>query len=620
MFWCSLVELDAILTLIFLIVYGLGSLRNITGSSFDINFFSRLFPVLFLVGFLLEAGGDKQVPLVCQPLSLTTESCLARGCSSLFEPLLNSRWGPQGGAPGETVSPFQGSVTSLAKGLGSQVELVCHTPGNSFSSLLSQDLSSVLGPQSMGSMIEWALVALTIVILYNFRSLESLLLLLFAFLGQYFMLHSVDFLSFFIALEVQNFCFFVLCGLCSSGGPRVGPPATPAPCQRTGSSLAKGLGSQLKVVCHTPSWRSRGLARQVEVVGSGRSWGPQGGAPGETVWRLQPLGKGELQSKSFSVEGALKYFLLSAFSSGVMLFWFSAIYLQTGQSSFLAITPFHDESFSFFYTFMIVGALMFKLGAAPLHLWVTQIYGNVTRPLLLFVSTAPKLAFFGFWLNAFHGFYYSSGGPQGEVNIAARSLSSCSTVARQSGSCSVLFFAAFSLILGAFAAYSQPALRSLFAYSTINEVGLLLSAVETAGWNTLFQHLGIYLISQVLLWNCFHRKFLALLAVSFAGLPPLAGFFGKAWIFWHISSVGFYSILALALFCTCVSLVYYLRLIRLFYENPTPSLYVKYSGTVIGKDTLSLLSDGLTREKVVATCLILLFSIPFFVLKPSFVL
>lgn len=491
MFWCSLVELDAILTLIFLIVYGLGSLRNITGSSFDINFFSRLFPVLFLIGFLLEAG----------------------------DPLCN-----------------KGRV------------------------------SSILGPQSVGSLIEWALVALTIVILYNFRSLESLLLLLFAFLGQYFMLHSVDFLSFFIALEVQNFCFFVLCGLCSE--------------------------------------------------------------------------RNELKSKSFSVEGALKYFLLSAFSSGVMLFWFSAIYLQTGQSSFLAITPFHDESFSFFYTFLIVGALMFKLGAAPLHLWVTQIYGNVTRSLLLFVSTAPKLAFFGFWLNAFHGFYYSSVGPS--VGPLGSSFSTTTGGAKENltyglrmglepctkGVSSVLFFAAFSLILGAFAAYSQPALRSLFAYSTINEVGLLLSAVETAGWNTLFQHLGIYLISQVLLWNCFHRKFLALLAVSFAGLPPLAGFFGKAWIFWHISSVGFYSILALALFCTCVSLVYYLRLIRLFYESPMlgapcetrGSLYVKYSGTVIGKDTLSFLSDGLTREKVVATCLILLFSIPFFVLKPSFVL
>lgn len=467
MFWCSLVELDAVLTLILLIVYGLGNLRNITGFSFDINFFSRLFPILLLVGFLIESKN----------LDLNLQSIL-----------------------------------------------------NVFS--LNDSLESV---PVQGTLIEWALVALTIVILYNFRSLESLLLLLFAFIGQYYMLHSVDFLSFFIALEVQNFCFFVLCGLN----------------------------------------RERGS---------------------------------NIQSSSFSVEGALKFFLLSAFSSGVMLFWFSAIYLQTGQSSFTAIAPFNNESFSFFYTFMIVGALMFKLGAAPLHLWVTQIYGNVTRSLLLFISTAPKLAFFGFWFNSFHDFYYTT-----------------SSLSFSPFYGSVLFFAAFSLILGAFAAYTQPALRALFAYSTINEIGLLLSAVETAGWNTLFQHLGIYLISQVLLWNCFQRKYIAFLAVSFAGLPPLAGFFGKAWIFWHLSTVGFYSILSLALFCTVVSLVYYLRLIRLFYEEATPSLYIKYSGSVISpfseKDgLLSLMADGLTREKVVATCFILLVAVPFFVIKPSFVL
>ena len=494
MFWCSLVELDAVLTLILLIVYGLGNLRNITAFSFDVNFFSRLFPVLLLIGFLIEGSA----------LSVLSagETCFLNNDISCFNFL------------------------------------------SSFISLLS------------GSIIEWALVALTVIIIYNFRSLESVLLLLFAFIGQYFMLHSVDFLSFFIALEVQNFCFFVLCGLN----------------------------------------RERVSAVETAISLKGR----QGAA------FCIP------QSSSFSVEGALKYFLLSAFSSGVMLFWFSAIYLQTGQSSFTSIAPFNNEYFSFFYTFMIVGALMFKLGAAPLHLWVTQIYGNVTRSLLLFVSTAPKLAFFGFWFNTFHSFYFASGQHTAtDVNT---------TVCLEGGYSSILLFAAFSLILGAFAAYSQPALRSLFAYSTINEVGLLLSAVETAGWNTLFQHLGIYLVSQLLLWNCFHRKFLAFLAVSFAGLPPLAGFFGKAWIFWHLSSVGFYSVLSLALLCTLVSLVYYLRLIRLFYEDATPNVYVKYSGSIINKDSLSLLADGLTREKVVATCLILLVAIPFFVLKPSFVL
>jgi formate hydrogenlyase subunit 3/multisubunit Na+/H+ antiporter MnhD subunit len=66
---------------------------------------------------------------------------------------------------------------------------------------------------------------------------------------------------------------------------------------------------------------------------------------------------------------------------------------------------------------------------------------------------------------------------------------------------SLLLFAVFSIVLGSFGAYNQPGLRSLLAYSTVNEIGLLLSALETAGFHTLFQHLGIYIISQVLLWN-----------------------------------------------------------------------------------------------------------------------
>jgi len=92
-------------------------------------------------------------------------------------------------------------------------------------------------------------------------------------------------------------------------------------------------------------------------------------------------------------------------------------------------------------------------------------------------------------------------------------------------------FSAFSIALGAFGAYSQPALRSLFAFSTVNEIGLLLSALETAGFHSLYQHLGIYIVTQVLLWNLSDKRLFTILAVSLAGLPPLAGFFGKAWIF-----------------------------------------------------------------------------------------
>ncbi len=398
MLWCSIIELDALLSIIMIIIYGLLSLRSKQIYLSDVYFFCRLFPILFVLGFYLD--------------------------TSLCDQSEYSFW--------------------------------------SFDYLNSIDL---------------LLALLLFYIMFNFNSFESVLLLVFAFIGQYYMLHSMDLLTFYIALEAQNFCFLVLCGL--------------------------------------PG-----------VIG---------------------------RNSSFSVEASLKYFLLSAFSSGVLLFWFSHIYLQTGLSvlnvgfatnTFLADNTNLDSTYLFNANWQILCAMMFKLGAAPLHLWVVQIYNGVKRNLLMYISTAPKLSLFGFWVGSFQTIWTDY---------------------------SLLLFSLFSIGLGAFGAYSQPTLRSLFAYSTVNEIGLLLSALETAGFHSLFQHLGIYIISQILLWNLSDKRLFTILAVSLAGLPPLAGFFGKAWIFWHVSTVSLYSVLIFALFCAAISLVYYLRVLRLFWNASLPA-------------------------------------------------
>lgn len=409
MLWCSIIELDALLSIIMIIIYGLLSLRSKQIYLSDVYFFCRLFPILFVLGFYLD--------------------------TSIF-----SLW--------------------------------------SFDYLNSIDL---------------LLALLLFYIMFNFNSFESVLLLVFAFIGQYYMLHSMDLLTFYIALEAQNFCFLVLCGL-----------------------------------------------------------------PGV-------MGR----NSSFSVEASLKYFLLSAFSSGVLLFWFSHIYLQTGLSvlsfsnTFLLDSTNLDNSniystYLFNANWQILCAMMFKLGAAPLHLWVVQIYNGVKRNLLMYISTAPKLSLFGFWVGSFQTIWTDY---------------------------SLLLFSLFSIGLGAFGAYSQPTLRSLFAFSTVNEIGLLLSALETAGFHSLFQHLGIYIISQILLWNLSDKRLFTILAVSLAGLPPLAGFFGKAWIFWHVSTVGLYSVLIFALFCAAISLVYYLRVLRLFWNASLP---VNPFSTTLFKDNKGL--------------------------------
>lgn len=489
MFWYSLIELDSLLSLILLIVYGLFSLRSVNIQLADVYYFSRLYPLLFVLGYHID-------------------SCASSGTLS----------------------------------------------------------------------IDLLLAVLVSVIMHSFNSLESVLLLQLAFIGSYYMLHSVDLLTFYISLEAQNFSFLVLCGLQS-----------------------------------------------------------------------------HKDSSSFSLEAALKYFLLSAFSSGVLLFWFSAIYLQAGSSELsfsdcldgMATKGLSGEnahvnildankldlesprtcgytsvlveglpgqlvnlgvggSMVDLRSGMILTAMMFKLGAAPMHLWVVQIYSGVKRSLLMYISTAPKLSLFGFWVSSFHTVWTDF---------------------------SVMLFALFSIVLGSFGAYSQPALRAVFAYSTVNEIGLMLMALETAGFTSLFQHLGIYVVSQILLWNLDDKRLFSMTAVSLAGLPPLAGFFGKAWIFWStINAAGsntdvpcgsvnsnLYTVLVVALFCTGVSLVYYLRVLRLFWNNSqgTSSRVVQTGrsrGVGLSTSTVYVAQDS--RVMLVSTCVVLLVFLPVFLIKP----
>lgn len=437
MFYSSLIELDALFSIIFIIVFALYSLKSTLNLDLShVYSFCRLIPILFVIGMNITESSS------CGSINFSLNSMLAN---------IN---------------------------------------------------------------IDFLLAILLFIIMYSFNSFEAVLLLLFAFVAQYFMLHSMDLLTFYIALEAQNFCFLVLCGLQTAR-----------------------------------------------------------------------------DSSSFSVESAIKFMLLSAFSSGVILFWFSTIYLQTGLS---ILDNTSLQSFSFLV------AIMFKIGAAPLHLWVVQIYSSVKRNLLMYIATAPKLSLFGWMFNSFHSIWTGSSTPSS--GFAATSYS-------------VILFAAFSLALGSLGAYSQPSLRALFAYSTINELGLMLMAMETAGFHSLFQHLSLYIISQILLWNMYDKRFFSIVAISLAGLPPLAGFFGKAWIFWNTGLVGLYTILAGALFCTVISLVYYLRVLRLFW-NTGNNRVIQYSYHTPVFPTHVDVMPTHNRVMLTSLCTVLLIFLPLFVIKP----
>jgi len=391
--------------------------------------------------------------------------------------------------------------------------------------------------------IDFLLIILTFIIMQSFKSFESVLLLLLAFVGQYFMLHSCDLLTFYISLEAQNFCFLVLCAL---------QPRTFKPNMERGTRPLAG------------------------------------------------------------VEASIKYLLLSAFSSGVLLYWFSLLYLRTGLSSLtwgpLSISVndvFQNDSVTdVIPQMLILIALMFKLGAAPLHIWMIDIYSGVKRQLLMVLSTAPKLSLFGFWVSTWHSVWTDL---------------------------TILVFVAMSMIIGCLGAYNQPSLRALFAYSTVNEIGLMLMAIETAGFHSLFQHLTIYIVTMLLLWNQSDKRLFTILAVSLAGLPPLAGFFGKAWIFNSVATTAlsgpYLGVLVISLFCTGLSLVYYLRVFRLFTMNQ----YASNSNVIMpsGMDSTVSMSYSMNcntrintvynvsvNSQLTSFCAIFLMFAPLFYLKP----
>lgn len=394
--------------------------------------------------------------------------------------------------------------------------------------------------------LDLLLCVLTFVILQSFKSFESVLLLMMAYVAQLFMLHSCDLVSFYVCLEAQNFCFLVLCGL------------QPNPTSSTKKPV-----------------RSRKNATSPILISTNNIAYNSGSAV-------------------FSVEASLKYLLLSAFSSGVILFWFSALYLRTGMSV-LFFKSASSEFSSQLESFQILLAMMFKLGAAPLHLWVVDIYGGVKRQLVMYISTAPKLSLFGFWVSAWHQVWTDF---------------------------SVALFVVFSLLLGSFGAYAQPALRTLIAYSTVSEIGILLMAVETAGFHSLFQHLSIYIVTQLLLWNLSDKRLFSLMAVSLAGLPPLSGFFTKAFIFWHVANQQLIFLLLVALFCTCLALVYYLRIVRLFWSQPNnQTLRQLGSHRGVGISSSSFMMDQSPalfnfRTELSAMCVIILLFAPLFLIKP----
>jgi len=281
-----------------------------------------------------------------------------------------------------------------------------------------------------------------------------------------------------------------------------------------------------------------------------------------------------------SSEAGLKYFVLSALASGLLLYGMSLAYGFSGTMEFAriadAVTSPQGASTGLLVGIaFIVAGLAFKLSAVPFHMWTPDVYEGAPTPVTAFMSTAPKVAPFVVLLRVLIG-------PFGHVTVQWQPI--------------IVFVAIASMVLGAVAAIAQTNIKRLMAYSSIGHMGYALIGLA-AGTQAGIRGVLVYLLTYVAMsagsFACIiamRRRGLAverisdlgglarndltlasLLAIfmfSMAGIPPLAGFFAKFYIFMAAVQSGMWTLAVIGVLTSVVGCFYYLRIIKVMFFDP----------------------------------------------------
>ncbi|MDC3061030.1 NADH-quinone oxidoreductase subunit NuoN [Candidatus Pelagibacter sp.] len=285
-----------------------------------------------------------------------------------------------------------------------------------------------------------------------------------------------------------------------------------------------------------------------------------------------------------SSESGLKYFVLSALSSGLLLYGCSLVYGFSGSTNFNLIansSPNIQYGVIFGLVFIIVG-LAFKITAVPFHMWAPDVYQGSPTSVTLFFAALPKIAA----LTMFIRFLYIP---------FSNLIDQWQTI--------LIFISISSMIFGAVAAIGQSNLKRLIAYSSISHMGYAIAGLATGtnqGIQSSLTYISIYLVMTLAFFSCifmlrkknvFYEKIenlsglstnhpilsIALLIVLFslAGIPPLAGFFAKFYIFMAVIEQSMYFLAIVGLLSTVIAAFYYLRLIKIIYFDKPLEQYEK---------------------------------------------
>ena len=320
-----------------------------------------------------------------------------------------------------------------------------------------------------------------------------------------------------------------------------------------------------------------------------------------------------------ATEAAMKYFVLGALASGLLLYGMSMLYGLTGTLELPRMAAIlqdgaKDTMILAFGIVFIVAGLGFKLGVAPFHMWVPDIYQGAPSAVTLFIGTAPKLAAFAFTMRLLvDGPHPAVGDWQGMLAIMA----------------------VLSLAIGNLAAIMQTNIKRMLAYSTISHMGFLLLGILSgtfAGYSAAM----FYVIAYVLMslgsfglvvylsqngleaehldeykgLNSRHPWLAALMAIlmfSMAGLPPFVGFYAKLAILQSLVGAGFLWLAVVAVMFSLIGAFYYLRVVKmLYFDAPradapamTPAFDIQ---ALLSANGLAVLALGILPQPLITLC------------------
>ncbi|MCE9550403.1 MAG: NADH-quinone oxidoreductase subunit NuoN [Betaproteobacteria bacterium] len=321
-----------------------------------------------------------------------------------------------------------------------------------------------------------------------------------------------------------------------------------------------------------------------------------------------------------ATEAAMKYFILGALASGLLLYGMSMLYGATGTLAVAAVSDaithgVENKALLVFGLVFMVAGLAFKLGAVPFHMWVPDVYHGAPTAVTMLIGSAPKLAVFAF-----------------VMRILVDGLQPL--VMHWSGMLAIL--AVLSMAIGNITAIAQTNLKRMLAYSTIAHMGFLLLGVLSGGidgYSSAMFYVVIYVLmslggfGMIMLlsregfeadmlndfkglnqrspWLAF---MMLILMFSMAGVPPTAGFYAKLSVLQAVVGAGHIPLAVMAVLFSLIGAFYYLRIVKLMYFD-SPETHVKISiqpdnGLLISINGLAILALGIMPSTLITVCAI----------------